>query len=53
MPVDPVLADRVRTAAERLTGRSVRLTAAKLEILFADEVELAELAETLETALSS
>jgi hypothetical protein len=26
----------------------VRLTAGKLEILFADEVELAELAETLE-----
>jgi ParB family transcriptional regulator, chromosome partitioning protein len=47
-PVDPVLADRVRTAAERLTGRRVRLTAGKLEILFADEVELAELAETLE-----
>ncbi|HET6642457.1 MAG TPA: ParB/RepB/Spo0J family partition protein [Gaiellaceae bacterium] len=47
-PVDPVLADRVRTAAERLTGRRVRLIAGKLEILFADEVELAELAETLE-----
>jgi ParB family transcriptional regulator, chromosome partitioning protein len=47
-PVDPVLADRVRTVAERLTGRRVRLTAGKLEILFADEVELAELAETLE-----
>jgi ParB family chromosome partitioning protein len=50
-PVDPVLADRVRTAAERLTGRSVRLTASKLEISFADEVELAELAEALETTL--
>jgi ParB family chromosome partitioning protein len=47
-PVDPVLADRVRMAAEQLTGRRVRLTAGKLEILFADEVELAELAETLE-----
>jgi ParB family chromosome partitioning protein len=47
-PVDPVLSDRVRTAAERLTGRRVRLTSGKLEILFADEVELAELAETLE-----
>jgi ParB family transcriptional regulator, chromosome partitioning protein len=51
VPADPVLADRVRTAAERLTGRSVRLTASKLEISFADEVELAELAEALETAL--
>jgi ParB family transcriptional regulator, chromosome partitioning protein len=49
-PVDPVLADRVRTAAERLTGRSVRLTSAKLEISFAGEVELAELAEALERA---
>jgi ParB family transcriptional regulator, chromosome partitioning protein len=47
-PVDPVLSDRVRTAAERLTGRRVRLTSGKLEILFSDEVELAELAETLE-----
>jgi ParB family transcriptional regulator, chromosome partitioning protein len=47
-PVDPVLGDRVRTAAERVTGRRVRLTAGKLEILFANEVELAELAETLE-----
>ena len=51
-PVDPVLADRVRTAAERLTGRSVRLTSTKLEISFFDEVELAELAEALETAIS-
>jgi ParB family transcriptional regulator, chromosome partitioning protein len=47
-PIDPVLSERVRRAAERLTGRPVRLTPRKLEILFADEVELAELAETLE-----
>jgi ParB family transcriptional regulator, chromosome partitioning protein len=53
VPVDPVLADRVRTAAERLTGRSVRLTASRLEISFADEVELAELAEALEAAISA
>ena len=51
-PVDPVLADRVRTAAERLTGRPVRLAANRLEIFFADEVELAELAEALENASS-
>jgi ParB family chromosome partitioning protein len=51
-PVDPELADRIRTAAERLTGRSVRLTQSKLVIEFADEVELAELAETLERAVS-
>ena len=50
--VDPVLADRVRTAAERLTGRPAKVTAAKLEISFADDVELAELAETLEAAVS-
>jgi ParB family chromosome partitioning protein len=50
-PMDPVLADRVRTAAERLTGRPVKLASNRLEIFFADEVELAELAEVLERAL--
>jgi ParB family chromosome partitioning protein len=50
--VDPVLADRARSAAERLTGRPVRLSSTRLEILFADEVELAELAEALERAAS-
>jgi ParB family transcriptional regulator, chromosome partitioning protein len=48
---DPVLADRARTAAERLTGRPARVRNGRLEIAFADDVELAELAETLETAL--
>ncbi len=52
-PVDPVLADRVRTAAERLTGRAVRVTGNKVEISFTDEVELAELAEVLEAAVSA
>jgi ParB family chromosome partitioning protein len=47
-PVDPVLANRVRAAAERLTGLPVRLTRGRLEVLFADEYELAELAEALE-----
>jgi ParB family transcriptional regulator, chromosome partitioning protein len=51
MRVDPVLADRVRTAAERLTGRSVHVRSNRLEITFADEVELAELAEALEAAI--
>ena len=46
--VDPALASRVRTAAERLTGLPVRLTRGRLEIQFADEVELEELAEALE-----
>jgi ParB family chromosome partitioning protein len=47
-PVDPALATRVRTAAERLTGLPVRLVRGRLEIHFADERELAELAEALE-----
>jgi ParB family transcriptional regulator, chromosome partitioning protein len=46
--VDPALAARVRAAAERLTGLPTRLTRGRLEIQFADEVELAELAEALE-----
>ena len=48
--IDPALADRARSAAERLTGRSVRVGPGRLEIAFADEEELAELAEALETA---
>jgi len=47
-PVDPALAARARAAAERLTGLPVRLTRGRLEIQFADEYELAELAESLE-----
>jgi ParB family transcriptional regulator, chromosome partitioning protein len=46
--VDPVLAERVRRAAERLTGFPARLAAGRLEIAFTDETELAELAEALE-----
>jgi ParB family chromosome partitioning protein len=46
--VDPVLADRVCAAVQLLTGMRVRLGPGRLEILFADEVELAELAEALE-----
>jgi ParB family transcriptional regulator, chromosome partitioning protein len=48
--LDPALADRVRQAAERLTGRPARVTAGRLEIAFASETELAELAEALEAA---
>ena len=47
-PIDPALAGRVRSAAERLTRLPVRLTRGRLEIQFADEYELAELAEALE-----
>jgi ParB family chromosome partitioning protein len=46
--LDPALADRVKAAAEHLTGMSARVTSGRLEIPFADETELAELAEALE-----
>jgi ParB family chromosome partitioning protein len=48
--VDPALAERVRKAAERLTGFPARVGSGRLEIGFADETELAELAEALERA---
>jgi ParB family chromosome partitioning protein len=47
---DPGLVERVRTAAERLTGLPARVTARGLEIPVADETQLAELAEALERA---
>ena len=47
---DPALLERVRTAAERLTGFHARIVSGKLEIAFTDETELAELAEALERA---
>lgn len=47
-PADPVLADRARTVAERLTGRPARVRGGKLEISFGNDVELAELVEALE-----
>ena len=46
--VDPALAERARTAAERLTGLPVRVSAGKLEIHFGEEVRLEELVEVLE-----
>ena len=46
--VDPALASRARSAAERLTGLGARVRPGKLEIVFADEHELAELVEVLE-----
>ena len=52
-PVDPALADRVRTAAERVLGKPVKVARGKLEIGFADEHELAELAEAFEQAAGS
>jgi ParB family chromosome partitioning protein len=48
--VDPALAARVRTSAERLLGKPVKVGRAKVEIAFADEHELEELAEAIERA---
>lgn len=52
-PVDPALARRVRDAAERVLGRPVKVGRGKLEIAFADEHDLADLAEALERASGS
>ena len=49
-PADPELAERVRRAAERLTGFQARVTARGLEIPVESEVQLEELAEALERA---
>ena len=46
--VDPALASRVETAATRVTGMAARVSNGRLEIPFADETELEELAEALE-----
>jgi ParB-like chromosome segregation protein Spo0J len=46
--IDPALAERVKAAAEHATGMTARVTAGKLEIPFADETELEELAEAFE-----
>jgi len=49
-PADPQLVERVRLAAERLTGFSARVTARGLEIPVENEQQLEELAEALESA---
>jgi ParB family chromosome partitioning protein len=49
-PADPVLADRVRAAAERLIGFPAKVTARGLEIPVESEVQLEELAEAFEAA---
>jgi ParB family chromosome partitioning protein len=48
--VDPELAARARSAAERLTGLKARVRPDRLELAFADEHELAELIEVFEAA---
>ena len=47
-PVDPALAARVRDALERITGFHARVTSGRVEIVFADEHELEEIADALE-----
>jgi ParB family chromosome partitioning protein len=51
--IDPALAERVEAAAEHATGMTARVAAGKLEIPFADETELEELAEALERLTAS
>jgi len=51
--VDPALADRVRSAAELLTGRQARVVPGWVELPFGDEHDLAELAEALENAAAT
>ncbi len=50
VPVDPALAERVTVALRELAGADARVAGARVELPFADETELAELAETLESA---
>jgi ParB family transcriptional regulator, chromosome partitioning protein len=52
-PVDPALADRVRSAAEQLTGRPARVVPGRVELPFGDEHDLAELAEAFENAAAT
>lgn len=48
--VDPALAERARAALERITRRPAGVGPGRLELRFADERELEELAEALERA---
>ena len=49
-PVDPSLAGRARDALRRLTGAEAKVAAGRIELYFADEVELEEMVEALERA---
>ena len=51
-PVDPALAERVRSAIAHLTGFHAKVGRGRVELVFADEHELEELAEALERAAS-
>ena len=52
VPVDPDLAARVTTALELLTGYGARVASGRVELRFADEHDLAEIAEALEGAVT-
>jgi ParB family transcriptional regulator, chromosome partitioning protein len=47
--LDPALVARAKAAADRITGFSSRIAGGRLEISFADETELEELVEALES----
>jgi ParB family chromosome partitioning protein len=47
-PVDPALAARVRDGLQRITGFYAKVSSNRIEIVFADEHELEEIAEALE-----
>ena len=49
---DPALVERARAALSQLTGAEVRASGGRLEIVFANETELAEITEALERAAS-
>jgi ParB family chromosome partitioning protein len=48
--VDPALAERARTAIERIAGAGARVTDTRIEIPFSDETALEEIVEALEHA---
>jgi ParB family chromosome partitioning protein len=51
--IDPALAERARVAAELATGCRARVALGRLELLYADEHELEEIAEALERLLAT
>jgi ParB family transcriptional regulator, chromosome partitioning protein len=52
-PVDPALAERVRSAIEQLTGRHARILPGRVELPVGDEHDLEELAEALENVAAT
>jgi ParB family chromosome partitioning protein len=52
-PVDPALAARVKEGLQRLTGLEARVASGRVELAFADEHDLEELAATVERLLQA